>query len=57
MALEERMARMERIMEQISQRLDHIDTEISGLRRTGRWIIGPLFFMWVTMMVSIWLSR
>jgi len=55
--LEERMARIEGIMEQMSERLNHIDTEIGELRKTDRWIIGLLFFVWVTMIVSIWLSR
>jgi predicted nucleic acid-binding Zn-ribbon protein len=66
--LEERIARIEGIMEQMSERLNHIDTEISELRKhidseigelrgSDRWIIGLLFFMWVTMIVSIWLSR
>jgi len=44
-ALEGRMAGMEGIMEQVSERLNHIDSEISELRRTDRWIMGLLFFM------------
>jgi len=54
--LEERMARIEGIMEQMNERLNHIDAEIGELRRTDRWIIGLLFFIWVTIIVSIWLS-
>jgi hypothetical protein len=55
--LEERMAKIEGIIGQISERLNHIDTEIGELRKNDRWILGLLFFMWVTMIVSIWLSR
>ncbi len=70
--LEERLARVEGILEEVRARLNHLETrlgeEISGLRgetnglRRGmsanfRWTLGIMISMWVTLILAIIFSR
>lgn len=59
--MEERMARIEGIMEQMNKRLNHIETEISELRgeisSNFRWTLGLLIPMWVSIIATILFSR
>jgi hypothetical protein len=63
-SLEERVARIEGILEQMDKRLNHIESEIRDLRsgfgdlRRGLnnrflWILGVLITMWVTIILAI----
>ncbi len=55
--MEERMARLEGIMEQMDKRLNHIETEISELRTeinsNFKWTLGLLIPMWVSIIATI----
>jgi hypothetical protein len=56
-ALEERMAKVEGILEEVRARLNHLETEIEGLRReiynNFRWSMGIMISMWVTIILAI----
>ncbi|MDI6814900.1 MAG: hypothetical protein QMC90_02295 [Dehalococcoidales bacterium] len=56
-ALEERVAKVEGILEEVRARLNHIESEISELRReihtNFRWMVGIMFTMWVTIILAI----
>jgi len=56
-SLEERVARIEGILEQMDKRLNHIESELRGLRRDLNnrflWILGVLITMWVTIIPAI----
>ena len=55
--MEEKMARLEGIMEQMDKRLNHIETEISELRTeinsNFKWTLGLLIPMWVSIIATI----
>jgi hypothetical protein len=55
--LEERVARIEGILEQIDKRLNHLESEIAELRRdlSNRffWLLGVQISMWVTIILAI----
>ncbi len=48
--MEERMARLEGVYEQINQRLNHLEAEVRALRRELLLILIP---MWVTIILAI----
>jgi hypothetical protein len=56
-SLEERVARIEGILEQMDKRLNHIESEIRDLRRdlSNRfyWLLGIQISMWVTIILAI----
>ncbi|MFZ8795714.1 MAG: hypothetical protein ACO2O2_17785 [Acidilobaceae archaeon] len=56
-SLEERVARIEGILEQMDKRLNHIESELRDLRRDLNnrflWILGVLITMWVTIILAI----
>ena len=60
-SLEERVAKIEGILEQMDKRLNHIETEISGLRRDMerrfeslfKWTVGLILSMWVTIIMTL----
>jgi len=55
--LEERMAKVEGILEQMSTRLNHLESEVRGLRAElhtdVRWIIGFVVGTWITLMLTL----
>jgi hypothetical protein len=55
--LEERVARIEGILEQMDKRLNHIESELRDLRKDLNnrflWILGVLITMWVTIILAI----
>lgn len=59
--LEERVARIEGILEQMDRRLNHIESEVSGLRRDidrrfdslFRWTVGLILGMWATVIMTL----
>ena len=57
MSLEERVARIEGILEQMDRRLNHIETELGELRRELNsrflWLLGVQISMWVTIILAI----
>ena len=57
MSLEERVARIEGMVERMDRRLNHIETELGELRRelNGRffWLLGVQISMWVTIILAI----
>jgi DNA-binding FrmR family transcriptional regulator len=64
MVLEERVARIEGIIEQIEKRLNHIEGEIRDIRNEIRevrkdlnyrffWLLGVLISMWITIILTI----
>ena len=68
MSLEERVARIEGTVEQMDRRLNHIETEIGGLRRDldekflyldkkldrhFLWLLGVQISMWITIISYI----
>lgn len=56
-ALEERMAKLEGLVEQMNQRLNHLEAEIAQLRREiqtdFRWLLGIMIGTWVTIMLTL----
>ncbi|KPV61731.1 MAG: hemolysin XhlA [Candidatus Bathyarchaeota archaeon BA2] len=52
-SLEERMARLEGALAEISKRLNHLEDDLRDLRRDIRWIIGILITMWITIILTI----
>jgi len=56
-SIEERMAKIEGIMEQISKSLNHVQTRINILDdkidKNFRWIIGIQITMWVTIILTV----
>jgi chaperonin cofactor prefoldin len=63
-SLEERVARIEGIVEQMDKRLNHLETEIRELREELRdlredlnnrflWLLGVQISMWVTIILAI----
>ena len=58
--LEERIARLEGIMEQVAQRLNHVETEIGNLRNkidsNFKWTLGILITMWITIILTVLLK-
>ncbi len=56
-SLEERVARIEGILEQMDKRLNHIESELRDLRRDLNnrflWILGILITMWITIILAI----
>jgi hypothetical protein len=55
--LEERVARIEGILEQVDKRLNHLESEVRELRRglNNRffWLLGFQISMWVTIILAI----
>jgi len=55
--LEERMAKIEGILEQMNARLNHLEGEVRGLRAElhtdVRWIIGFVVGTWITLMLTL----
>jgi len=64
LSLEERVARVEGVVSQIERRLNHVETELTELRksvdRSFRWTVGimltVLIPMWVTIILAILLK-
>jgi len=58
--LEERIARIEGQIDEMSKRLNHIESDIKELRidqkSNFKWIIGLLITMWVTIIIAIMLK-
>jgi hypothetical protein len=56
-SLEERVARIESILEQMDKRLNHMESEIRDLRKdlSNRfyWLLGIQISMWVTIILAI----
>jgi hypothetical protein len=56
-SLEERVARIEGMVEQMDRRLNHIETELDELRRELNsrflWLLGVQISMWVTIILAI----
>ena len=63
-SLEERVARIEGILEQVDKRLNHLESDISELRDEIRelrrdlnnrffWLLGVQISMWVTIILAI----
>lgn len=56
-SLEERVARIEDILEQMDKRLNHMESEIRDLRKdlSNRfyWLLGIQISMWVTIILAI----
>jgi DNA anti-recombination protein RmuC len=56
-SLEERVARIEDILEQMDKRLNHMESEIRDLRKdlSSRfyWLLGIQISMWVTIILAI----
>jgi hypothetical protein len=57
MSLEERVARIEGIVEQMDKRLNHLESEMRDLRRDLNnrflWLLGVQISMWVTIILAI----
>lgn len=57
MSLEERVARIEGMVEQMDRRLNHIEMELEELRRELNsrffWLLGVQISMWVTIILAI----
>ncbi len=57
MSLEERMARVEGILEQMDKRLNHLESELRDLRRDLNhrffWLLGVQISMWITIILAI----
>ena len=55
--LEERIAKIEGIVSQINERLNHLGDEIMGLRgeisSSRNWTIGLIISMWVTVILAV----
>ena len=59
--LQIRVTNIEGILEQMDKRLNHIETEISGLRRDierrleslFKWTVGLILSMWVTIIMTL----
>jgi len=64
LSLEERVARVEGVVSQIERRLNHVENELTELRkdvdRSFRWTVGimltVLIPMWVTIILAILLK-
>jgi hypothetical protein len=64
LSLEERVARVEGVVSRIERRLNHVETELTELRkdvdRSFRWTVGimltVLIPMWVTIILAILLK-
>jgi len=56
-SLEERVARIEGILDQMDKRLNHIESEIRDLKRDLNyrfyWLLGVQLSMWVTIILTI----
>jgi C4-type Zn-finger protein len=54
---EERVARIEGILEQVDKRLNHLESEVRELRRDLNnrffWLLGVQISMWVTIVLAI----
>jgi tetrahydromethanopterin S-methyltransferase subunit B len=59
-SLEERVAKVEGIVEQMDKRLNHIESELRDLRRDLNnrffWLLGIQISMWVTIILAILLK-
>lgn len=66
--MEERLARVEGILEEVRARLNHLETEMEGLRQgisrfrqemypNFRWTLGIMISMWVTIILTIVFAR
>jgi hypothetical protein len=55
--LEERVAKVEGILEQMDKRLNHIESELGDLRKgldsRFYWLLGIQISMWVTIILAI----
>jgi len=60
MSLEEKMAKIEGVVEQMGRRLNHIEDEIRELRRDLNnrffWLLGVQILMWITIILAILLK-
>jgi hypothetical protein len=56
-SLEERVARIEGILEQVDKRLNHLESGVRELRRDLNnrffWLLGVQISMWVTIILAI----
>lgn len=48
--MEERIARIEGILEQMDKRLNHVE---SDLRSNFKWTLGILITMWITIILAV----
>jgi tetrahydromethanopterin S-methyltransferase subunit B len=61
MQIEERVAKIEGTIEQMNERLNHIETDLRDLRENltkkiesnFRWTIGLMITMWITIILTI----
>ncbi len=62
--LEERLARVEGVLEQMNERLNHLESKVNGLRgelaqlraefhTDFRWLIGFVVGTWITLMLTL----
>ena len=57
MGLEERMARIEGILEQVDKRIGgSVENRLNHLETWFRWMLGILITMWVTIILAILLK-
>lgn len=65
--LEERLARVEGVLEQVDKRLNHIEGDIKDLRadlrsldakidRNLKWTLGILIPMWITIILTLFIK-
>jgi hypothetical protein len=55
-SLEERVARIEGIVEQMDKRLNHIKSELRDLNNRFFWLLGVQISTWVTIILAILLK-
>ena len=57
MSLEERIAKIEGILEQMDKRLNHLESNMINLNKRidslFKWLIGLILGMWTTIMVTL----
>ncbi|MFZ6016345.1 MAG: hypothetical protein ACOYU0_01775 [Nitrospirota bacterium] len=53
MALEERMAKVEGILEEVRTRLNHFESRFDQIDRRFNWLMGIMLTMWVTIILTI----
>lgn len=52
-SLEERMARVEGVLEQPDKRMSSLEVRLNHLEAWLRWMLGILITMWITIILSI----
>lgn len=54
---EERVAKIEGILGQMNERLNHIEDRLKSLEDWIRWLLGIMITMWVTIILAILFKR